>query len=144
MWTIRKIRQIFPKWIAWFFIALDVVWEAPQLLFGALIKIVFFAWGSREVETIRHGTCRIHNWLLYSGISLGWFQFTHKDSSVTTASHEVGHSIESLILGWFYLIVIGLPSMVHAIIWTACGKKWDYYSFYTESITDKLAGIVRN
>lgn len=144
MWTIRKIKQIFPKWIAWLFILLDACWEAPQLLVGAVVKLVFLKYGSRGVETIKQGTCTIQNWPMTSGVSLGWFQFTHENASRTIASHEVGHSLQSLILGPLYLIVIGLPSLVHGMIWSACGGKWSYYWFYTESGADKHAGIVRN
>lgn len=31
--------------------------------------------------------------------------------------HEYGHSRQSLMLGWFYLPVVGLPSLIRSIIW---------------------------
>lgn len=142
MWTLRKILNTFPKWIAWLFIILDALWEAPQLILGSILKLVFITYGSREVTTIRQGSCRIQNWPMTSGVSLGWFQFTNKNASVVTASHEVAHSVESLVLGPLYLVLIGCPSILWAgIIHKYWMKDKSYYWFYTERITDRIAGI---
>lgn len=139
MWTIRQINKIFPVWCAWFFILLDFIWEFPQILVGAIVKLVYIRYGSRKVETYKHGVCQIQNWGMTSGVSLGWWQFTAQYASKDTASHEVGHSVQSVILGWFYLLVIGLPSIIWAgLIWRYNDK--DYYWFYTESWANKLSG----
>nr|DAQ46191.1 MAG TPA: hypothetical protein [Crassvirales sp.] len=58
--------------------------------------------------------------------------------------HECVHSKQSDILGPLYLIVIGIPSLLHNIVHYLCSKigiKWNYYSFYTESWANKLVGI---
>ena len=65
-------------------------------------------------------------------------------SSQKTIQHECGHSKQSDILGPLYLIVIGIPSLLHNIVHYLCseiGIKWNYYSFYTESWANKLVGI---
>ena len=60
--------------------------------------------------------------------------------------HEKGHQLQSHKLGWFYLLVIGIPS----IIWASCFENYrkkhnvSYFSFYTEKWADKLGGINRN
>jgi hypothetical protein len=56
--------------------------------------------------------------------------------------HELGHSIQSLILGPLYLIVIGLPSWIW-FTWYNNGKdkRVSYYWFYTEAWANKLAKI---
>ena len=139
MWTIRQINKIFPKWIAWFFILLDFIWEAPQVIVGAIVKLVYIRYGSREVETYKQGVCQIQNWGMMSGVSLGWWQFTSKYASKDTTSHEVGHSVQSVMLGWFYLLVIGLPSILWAGgIIPRNGRS--YYDFYTEKWANKLSG----
>lgn len=64
--------------------------------------------------------------------------------------HEIGHYKQSLILGWLFLLVIGLPS----IMWAWWGhdaynnlrekkgkSKVSYYEFYTEKWADKLGGV---
>lgn len=144
MWTIRQIQKTFPAWISWFFILLDFIWEFPQILTGSIVKLIFIKYGKREVETIRQGTCEIQNWSMYSGISLGWWQFTNEKADKDTASHEVAHSIESVVLGPLYLVLIGLPSIMWAgIIWPYFMHDKSYYWFYTEFITDRIAGIRR-
>jgi hypothetical protein len=49
-------------------------------------------------------------------------------------AHEVGHSIQSVYLGWLYLPVIGLPSLIVTGISPRLAKK-----FYTEKWAEKLA-----
>ena len=112
MWTIRQINKIFPKWIAWFFILLDFIWEFPQVIAGAVVKLCYLKYGYREVETYKQGVCQIQNWGMSSGVSLGWWQFTSPYATKDTASHEVGHSLTSLIMGWLYLPTAGLVSLV--------------------------------
>lgn len=140
MRTYRLIMKTFPKWIAWLFVVLDFIWELPQNLVGAMVKLVYIKYGSKEVETIKDGKCQIQNWGMTSGVSLGWFQFTYRNASQVTASHEVGHSHQSLYLGPLYLLVIGLPSLLWAGFICAMTNK-SYYWFYTESWADKCAGI---
>lgn len=114
MWTIRQINKIFPAWIAWFFILLDFCWEAPQVIAGAVVKLCYLKHGYREVETYKQGTCRIYDWGMLSSVSLGWWQFTPKGATKDTCSHEIGHSLTSLILGWLYLPTAGLVSLLWA------------------------------
>ena len=55
--------------------------------------------------------------------------------------HEaIGHARQSLYLGWLYLIVIGLPSIINACL---CNDKNKYYRFYTERWADRLADVER-
>ena len=51
------------------------------------------------------------------GFSLGSFifctqKFYDNVQAKTLLAHEAGHSIQSLYLGWLYLLVIGLPSLL--------------------------------
>ncbi len=46
--------------------------------------------------------------------------------------HELGHSKQALVLGPLYWVIIGLPSLTHAMVWQTFGRKWNYYSFFTE------------
>lgn len=80
-------------------------------------------------------------------VSLGEYIFlcpAHWDNK-TVLKHENGHRTQSRMLGWLYLPIIGLPS----IIWAGCfewyRKKYNvpYHAFYTERWADKLGGIER-
>lgn len=142
MWTIRQINKVFPVWIAWLFIILDLVWELPQTLAGAVVKLVFLKCGSQEVDTGKLGKCLIQNWNIGGGVSLGWFQFTPRNAGKDYCAHEVGHSVQSVMLGPLYLLVIGLPSILWAgFIHSYFMRNKSYYWFYTERIADRIAGI---
>lgn len=80
-------------------------------------------------------------------VSLGNYIFVSQYANPfnTTIAHEVGHTKQSKILGWLYLPVIGLPS----ILWAGLRrlglfKSKSYYWFYTEAWADKIAMIDRN
>ena len=47
-----------------------------------------------------------------------------------------------MILGPLYLLVIGLPSFIHAATWKDRPGR-DYYAFYTERWADRLGGVTR-
>jgi hypothetical protein len=55
--------------------------------------------------------------------------------------HEMGHQKQSLYLGWFYLIIIGLPSVIGNLIYRI--KKFNYYSLPWEKWADKLGNVKR-
>lgn len=63
--------------------------------------------------------------------------------------HETGHFKQSLILGWFFLLVIGFPSLMwawwlHDLYNSIRVKRGldevSYYSLYTEKWANKLGG----
>lgn len=118
-----------------------LTWELPQTIVG------FFVWlfACRTAPCackVHKGVEDIYLWSSNSGLSLGRFRFINAYAGIDTASHECGHSVQSLILGPLYLLVIGLPSL----LWAGFICKWsgkDYYWLYTEAWADKLGGVVR-
>lgn len=84
-------------------------------------------------------------WKLTSGLTLGNFIFINSLAGQKTLDHEYGHTLQSVILGPLWLIVIGLPS----IIWCGAFARYrektntDYYAFYTEKWADKLGKVKR-
>ena len=81
----------------------------------------------------------------FGSVSLGNYIFlcpSHWNDE-DTKKHELGHTKQSYILGWLYLIVIGIPSIIWCEYFEEYRKKHNisYYSFYTEKWADKLAGI---
>lgn len=72
------------------------------------------------------------------GISLGKYILVDTEQE-TTVRHEYGHCIQSRILGWLYIPVICIPSLLWA--WFYTGD--NYYGFYTERWADKLMNIKR-
>ena len=114
----------------------------------ALVLSAKFAW-VRGVDRHRGKDVRGHyEYRLKNGsVSLGEFiflaPFDRDDEEML--KHEMGHRAQSRLLGWLYLPVIGLPS----IIWNICFRVYrerrgiSYYAFYTEKWADRLGGVER-
>lgn len=123
-----------------------------------LKNVIGFIWGFPQnlLGLIGYIVCRMFNWdfkvykncpviITHSNvgsISLGIFLFISEDESFLV-NHEYGHTLQSLILGPLYLLVIGIPSL----IWAGCFEKYrqkynkSYYDFYTEKWANKLVGL---
>ena len=116
------------------------LWCLPQNLLGLLFLLFI-----RGEERHTLGDISFYYSKTFPGgislgkyIILGW----HKDWHV---KHEFGHCIQSRYLGWFYLLVIGIPSLIWAgsYGWSIDTKKHAYYDVYTEKWADKLGGVNR-
>lgn len=118
------------------------LWQFPQNMLALCIEGILCQAAYREGKA--DGNTIIVNSILPSAMSLGDYLFVSPMSSQKSIQHEYGHSRQSNILGPLYLIVIGIPSLLHNIVYYLCSKigiKWNYYSFYTEYWANKLVGI---
>ena len=114
------------------------IWCFPQMLAGYLVRIL-----TRAVE--RDGYFEYN--LKSGSVSLGEYIFICPGhvGKPSVLKHEQGHRTQSRMLGWLYLPVIGIPS----IVWAGCFEKYrkkhgvSYYAFYTEKWADKLGGVER-
>ena len=58
-------------------------------------------------------------------------------------AHEYGHTRQSLKLGVLYLVVIGLPSFMWAVMkGLGLFSNIDYFSFYTEKWAEKEGSVL--
>lgn len=109
------------------------LWQLPQHLCAMVYLNKPF---DRVDNPVRH--YERHGWSYGGAVTLGEYIFTNKNASVKTLTHEYGHVIQSRMLGPLYLLVIGLPSIIHAAIHSGvCGDK-PYSHFYTEKWADSL------
>lgn len=131
---------------------ISILWQLPQDLVGALIKEYLEAREGYTKEWDEDGVTVFVSEHFSGGISLGHFvilseSLERADNRLKRPlhlMHELGHCKQSEYLGWLYLLVIGLPSIVWATIHTYCKRiadKYDYYSFYTEKWANKLGGV---
>lgn len=130
---------------------LRILWEFPQSLLG-FILFQFYGVGCQCMEA-PYGDVRIlYSERMRGGISLGRFiilpwKYRYNSSAYVrdTISHEYGHTRQSLYLGWLYLVVIGLPSLLWAWAHSTFKRlrEVDYYSFYTERWADDIGGLRR-
>ena len=121
---------------------LRLLWELPQTILGAALLGWYRIKAGRALEKIRLQEssiflCRNMN----GGVSLGRFIFIYTFHSSALIRHEYGHSIQSKMLGPFYLPVIGIPSISWALLYRFLSRRntvLQYTSFYTEKWAEKL------
>ena len=84
----------------------------------------------------------------FNSVSLGNFVFIKKPFELFTVLHEYGHQKQSKKLGIFYLIFIGLPSIICNIYDRIFHKKWTkekrirwYYNLLWEKNANKLSNL---
>ena len=128
---------------------LQATWGFPQTIAGAA---VFLAHAHRP-------HCRFHGavvttWESHKALSLGPFVFLKGPSDKgdflgdverPLLVHEYGHTIQSLILGPAYLVVIGLPSAVRMnapfLVRRRNEKGVSYYAHYAERSANWLGEL---
>ena len=119
-------------------------WCLPQTLVGLIVKLIFK--GKKITHFYYEDFTDIYSYNCGLGsISLGKYVLLCRSHmyNKSVIKHELGHRVQSFILGPLYLIVIGLPSL----IWAGCFEKYrsrhkvSYYDFYTEAWANKIAKV---
>ncbi len=117
-------------------------WELPQVLLGMMFLIA-----------LRKKTTGLENYEASNvyfvkgfpgGISLAFFIFLNsgEQGNNRTVKHEYGHTRQSLFLGWLYLFIIGLPSIIRAVIWNSLNLDSErYYKGFPENWADRLGRV---
>lgn len=125
------------------------LWQLPQNIVGlSLLLCLRFADGETS-EREYGGFYVCYSRMMRGGVSLGRYIFLdclyygHKTEE-EAVRHEIGHCRQSMLLGWLYLLLIGIPSIIHAALYQYNpSDPHGYYQFYTEKWADKLGGIKR-
>ena len=118
-------------------------WGLPQNLVGAGFYLYYRA---RGCPHFRYQGALVTVWTQTSGsMSMGRFLFMHpswtpKDHALL--AHEYGHTIQSLFFGPFYLLTVGLPSLIWAGLPAFQRRRRtrhiDYYAVYPEKSATAL------
>ena len=122
-------------------------WQLPQSVIGTIVQYVYMHLKGDKFQVGNPLMDKHLNYIIVvvlssrmkGAISLGDTIILPFLYSYTTLVHEKGHCLQSLLLGWFYLPIIGLPSILWASWHTLTKSKRDYYSFFTERWANKLA-----
>ena len=145
------MTKIIREWRLRFMTFLKWVWTFPQSFLGLIILLI---------------TGATKNWVRYKshwyrfyiakrfrgtwGVSLGEFVIFGSVPQFTSNCHEIGHQKQSLILGWFYLLIIGVPSFCGNVFDRLFHRRWPmlkridwYYSQPWEHWADVLGGVIR-
>lgn len=123
------------------------IWQLPQNLCGLVYKYISKNNRIDKVETEVTKSLGVEALIKKSpgSVSLGKYIFLSPSGAKNnfTIDHECGHNIQSKKYGPLYLIVFGIPSILHASlngIFMCCVKegKYNYYHFYTERYANNL------
>lgn len=127
------------------------LWQLPQNLVG----FIYSRFAKKTSEWYFKGKYAFVYFVpcFKAGVTLGQYiildPIYKKLSSgklLVTVQHEYGHSVQSKYLGWFYLLVVGIPSVFRNILNRINSKKFNekwYYSGYPEKWADKIGGVTR-
>ena len=134
-----------------FFVLIQCTWGLPQTLLGLIVFLI----NIKKKHYLYHGAI-ITERNVPSSVSLGLFVFTttnpmkdkrtknkipDEELSGRLLVHEYGHTIQSLIFGPVYLIVMGIPSTLWGFLPCFQNKRKNgvsYFSFFTEKFANYL------
>ena len=97
----------------------SVVWQLPQFLISLLV-LLFLKVAGRITGKVcidggaaKHSCVYFYNGKSKNAFSMGELIFVSNAfvDNRRVIRHEYGHAIWSVYLGWFYLVVIGIPSL---------------------------------
>jgi hypothetical protein len=129
-----------------------VLWELPQNALGVLTFASERLRG--RVVRVERVDGRFVVETTGTAISLGHLVFWSRRSSrwhdldERNRQHELGHAVQSRMLGPLYLPVVGVPSTARAMYALGyrevTGRKWTgYYDGFPERWADELGGVQR-
>ncbi len=135
-----------------FYILLQCSWGCLQTLLGFLLFLLHI----KDKHFNYHGAV-VTKWKLKSSVSLGMFvfiteepyfapkfenKFSKDELYKRLLVHEYGHTVQSLILGPLYLIIMGIPSTIWGFLPSLNAKRKNkqisYFSFFTEKWANTL------
>ena len=130
---------------------IQCTWGVLQTLFGFIV----FLFNIKYKHYFYHGAI-VTEWKSKSSVSLGMFvfvtrepyfyeklqnEYTKEELSSRLLVHEYGHTIQSLIFGPLYLLVMGIPSTLWGflpVFYNKRKKGVSYFSFFTERFANFL------
>jgi len=133
------------------YMLIQCTWGMPQTLLGFIV----FCINKKNKHYFYHGAI-VTERNVPSSVSLGMFVFTttnpmkdkrienkilNEELSKRLLVHEYGHTIQSLIFGPLYLIIMRIPSTLWRFLpyfQTKRNKGISYFSFFTEKFTNYL------
>jgi hypothetical protein len=117
---------------------LMMVWQLPQIIFSFFVILL------NDVTKIDF---RDQSWIIYikrhTAFSCGPFVFVNENmSSEDLLKHELGHSVQSRMLGPLYLFTVGMVSWTNKkLIEWGLMPYGNYFSRWPENWADRLGGV---
>lgn len=119
------------------------IWQLPQNIIGLICTIRHSKKEKCDTNDGEVVTIYYHDIFWRSAVSLGNYIIADKlyGKDTEMVNHEHGHQIQSRIFGPFYLIIIGLPSLIGNLVHRI--YRFQYYKQPWEAWADKLGGVKR-
>lgn len=120
---------------------LKFIWQLPQVI-AAFIYYLYLKYKDEILDICTYqGTVVFIKRKAGGSVTLGQHIFLSPRAADNTVKHEYGHTRQSLMLGPLYLIIIGIPSILWAVLHKKIAPNRSYYDFPTESWANKLGGV---
>ena len=127
---------------------IGIIWQFPQFILGLIMRAYYkdiivkdYLYGGKNLYILKNLIG------VPAGFSLGQFLFIRNDVLLKdqfVKDHELGHSIQSIILGPLYLLVVGIPSAIMNYYSRKDSEyRKAYYKRWPESWADSLSKIKR-
>ena len=120
----------------WIYRILQCTWGIVQTLLGFVVFLCHF----KDRHFVYNGAIATE-WKRNFGLSLGLFIFVWPNDSHVLV-HEYGHTLQSMVLGPLYLILVGIPSALWANLPFLQKRRMEqhisYYRFYPEKSANQL------
>ena len=115
------------------------IWQLPQHLL-AILYIGYLVMMCKDLGVdSRYKQAIVIPCVMRGAVTLGCYVFVGLNSEYRkTVKHELGHTIQSKILGPLYLPTVGICSGLHCMFHN---RKNNYYDFWTERWANRLGGI---
>lgn len=109
--------------------ALLAIWILPQLITGLIGWLIFRNGKLYYNEDAKILVLNVNKGHLFGNAccSSGPIIFTTPECNENTIKHETGHSVQSLMFGWFFHIIISFPSVIRFWIRRLFNKSHEWY-----------------
>lgn len=119
---------------------LKYIWQLPQNII-ALIYLSYLIVENQIPAITKYKEIKVYTKYSSGSVTLGNYIFISPKATENTIKHEYGHTRQSLYLGPLYLIIIGIPSILWAMIHKTIAPDKLYSWLYTEAWADKLGNV---
>lgn len=134
------------------FYFISFTWGLPLTLVGLFVLLYAKLFMKNEVDYFNVGgrICIKHKEKRFGGVALGIVYMVDANPNVNSQyllhTHELGHTVQNIIFGPFFLPLIGIPSFIRYSIWGWLKKRHykkygtykDYYGIWFESQASRL------
>lgn len=115
------------------------IWQLPQNIIGLIFSKIVNKTNKSYLYQFQDIDITITN-SIKGGVSLGKYIIVGINcNNYNIISHEYGHYLQSKILGPMYILIVGIPSIIHNIYYSTFNKEYDYYSVYPEKWANNLS-----